>query len=213
MSNHEEARASLSSSSHQSSSRPSPRQQKRKELLNPVWLRDHSKKSKNVQTSLHSQDHISISDTSPRPLDLADDLGSIYRPEDAIETEWTNDLLYFFSRNEAGPSRTERGKGKDIRLFPGIRDYSNDPEPEGEDDFNFSKELTEGEIPSDEVLSVLPLNYAMEMPSPPNKPYRDPIVVALILKKTRRMTSGNHRTFFRAQASLPKSRLKRSCGW
>lgn len=34
----------------------------------------------------------------------------------------------------------------------------------------------ENETGDNDVLSVSPLNYAMEMPSPPNKPYRDPIL-------------------------------------
>lgn len=46
---------------------------------------------------------------------------------------------------------------------------------------DFDSESSKGESPEDEegddyVISVSPLNYAMEIHSPPNKSYRDPIL-------------------------------------
>lgn len=65
-----------------------------------------------------------------------------------------------------------RGRGKDIKMFPRIRDHLNDPDPKGEDDMNLSKGSSKANIPEDqegealdnEVLSVSPLQYAIEMP-------------------------------------------------
>ena len=154
---------SSSDSSHQSSSRPSPRQKKLTEFMKPGWLRAHKKTVDSFVPQ--DQELISISDSSPRPIRLAEDLGSVCpiegRDDDA---EKLNDLFTYLNENQAGPSRQGRGRGKDINLFSGIRDCLNDPEDQ------------EDQESEDEVLSASPLNYAFEMPSPPDKPYRDPIV-------------------------------------
>lgn len=135
--------------------------------MKPRWLRTHKKTVTSSLPQYHEP--ISISDSSPRPIHLADDLGSICpiggRDEDV---EKLNDLFTYLDQDQAGPSRLERGRGKDINLFPGIRDCLHDPDSEAED-----LEDQEGE---DEVLSISPFNYAIEMPSPLNKPYRDPIL-------------------------------------
>lgn len=67
-------------------------------------------------------------------------------------------------------------------MFPGIRDHLNDPDPEGEDVMDLDENSSKGELADhdnmdedDAVLSVLPLNYAMKMPSPSGNPHRDPI--------------------------------------
>lgn len=137
--------------------------------------------------------------------------------------EKTNDLLHYFSRNKAGPSRIGRGRGKDINLLPGIRDYLNDPNPEDENNINFDSDSSKGEDPvggDDDVLSVSPLKYAMEMSSPPNNPYRDPILdyeVDLDFgsdfeENEKANLRKSPRTFFRAQGSPPKSLQKKLCG-
>ena len=162
--------ASSSDSSHQSSSRPSPRQRKLNEFMKPGWLRAHKKT--NASSLPQNPEFISISDSrdsSPRPIQLADDLGSVCPVGDKIDdVEKLNNLFTYLDQDQAGPSRLGRGRGKDINLFPGIRDCLNDPETEDE-----RQEDQEGE---DEILSVSPLNYAMEMPSPPDNPYRDPLL-------------------------------------
>lgn len=67
-------------------------------------------------------------------------------------------------------------------MFPGIRDCSNDPLLEDEDDMGLDENTLNAESPEgqrivdDEVLSVSPLQYAMEMLSPIDNPYRDPIL-------------------------------------
>lgn len=73
-----------------------------------------------------------------------------------------------------------RGCGKDIGLFPGIKDHLNDLDPEGEDKISLDGNSSKNEPinnPIDELdeetLSVSSLNYAMEMSSPPKNPYRD----------------------------------------
>ena len=94
--------ASSSDSSHQSSSRPSPRQKKLTEFMKPGWLRAHKK----TVDSFVPQDRelISISDSSPRPIRLADDLGSVCpiegRDDDA---EKLNDLFTYLNENQTGP--------------------------------------------------------------------------------------------------------------
>lgn len=60
-----------------------------------------------------------------------------------------------------------------------MRNYLDDPIPEDEDDIDLDEASLHTENidnHDDEVLSVSPLNYAMEMPSPHGKPYRDPVL-------------------------------------
>lgn len=94
--------SSPSSSSHQSSSHPSPRQRKLDEFMKPGWLRAHKK----TVTSSLSQHHelILISDSSPRPIHLADDLGSICPAEGMGEdAEKLNDHFYLFRSRRGMP--------------------------------------------------------------------------------------------------------------
>lgn len=102
---------------------------------------------------------------------MVNDLENVYQFGDLGEDlQRTNDLLHYFSQNEAGPSRTGRGRGKDINLFPGIQDCLNESNPEDES----NTDLSEGGI--EDTLSVSPLNYAFEMSSPPYNPYRDSVL-------------------------------------
>lgn len=115
--------------------------------MDSKWLRAHNKSSTPTQDPTNPQEPISISE------DLGKDL------------EKTNDLLHYFSQSEAGLLRLGRGRGKDIRIFPGIKDHLNDPEPEDDDNMDLSEgsskaemsENEEGDALEDEVLSVSPL--------------------------------------------------------
>lgn len=64
-------------------------------------------------------------------------------------------------------------------MIPGIRDHLNDPDLVDEEDMeldeDFSADLVD-EALNEDVISVSPLNYALKMPSPPNNPYRNPIL-------------------------------------
>lgn len=62
-----------------------------KEIIEPAWLRAHS-----GTTSVHPQELISICDTSPRPIDEVEDVGSAYKANEMGEdTENLNDLFNF----------------------------------------------------------------------------------------------------------------------
>lgn len=89
------------------------------------------------------------------------------------DVEKLNNLFTYLDPDEAGPSRLGRRREKDINLFTAIRDCSNDPDDDnmGIDDENLQN--LEGD---EDILFVSLLNYAMEMPPPTNKPYRDPIL-------------------------------------
>lgn len=52
------------------------------------------------------------------------------------DAEKLNDLFTYLDQDEAGPSRLRRGRRKDINLFPGIRDCSNDPDSEDKNNMN-----------------------------------------------------------------------------
>lgn len=64
-----------------------------------------------------------------------------------------------------------------------MRDHLNNLPSEGEDVMSLDESCSETEsektqysLVEDEVLSASPLRYAMQMPSPPEKPYRDPVL-------------------------------------
>lgn len=118
------------SSSFSRSPYPHPRSDKLKQAMNPAWLRAHDNR---VSPKNCPQELISISD-SPRPLNEIEDLGSVYRAEEVDDIDKLNDLFTYFNEDVAGPSRVGPGRGKDIRMFPGIRDHLYDLEPEGKDD-------------------------------------------------------------------------------
>lgn len=93
-------------------------------MMGSSWIRAHNKTITPTRNTINPQEPISISDSSSRRLNIADDLGSIFYAEELGDNlEKTNDLLHYFSQNEAGPSRLGRGRGKDIRLFPGIKTF------------------------------------------------------------------------------------------
>lgn len=75
----------------------------------------------------------------------------------------------------------DEGEEKNINLFPSMRDYLNDSIPEDENSMSLDENSCQTEHVDNqddavdgEILSVSLLNYAMEMPSPSNNPYRDP---------------------------------------
>lgn len=86
--------ASPSNSSGQSSTHPSLRQKKLKELVNTGWLRAH-RADPTLRDPHQHVDPISISDDSLHPITLVDDLESIYQAGDLSEgLQRTNDLLH-----------------------------------------------------------------------------------------------------------------------
>lgn len=134
--------------------------------MDPVWIRAHNKTTTSTRASPRHQELISISNTSPRPYDDVEDLGSVYRVDEiGNDTKKFNDLFTFLNENVAGPSMVGRGRGKDIRMFPGMRDeYLYDPILEDEDSMDIdgtsfkddNLENYEGEAVDEAILSVSP---------------------------------------------------------
>lgn len=120
-------------------------------MLNPRWLRAHNKTASSFRNP-NPPEHISLSDTSSHLIIQADDLESIYQSEDiGDDLEKANDHLHYNNNNEDGPSNLGHGRGKDINLFPGMRDYLNDPISEDE---NSLGKYDHFDIIEDEALSV-----------------------------------------------------------
>lgn len=143
----ESVTASPSHSSGPSSASHLNSDERIKKLLDPSWLRAHNKTTNPTKTASIPQELITISDTSPRHLNDIEDLGSIHRADEVgDDINKLNDLFTFMDQNEAGPSRLGRGRGKYIRLFPGIKDHLNDPNPEDEDSINLDASLPQGEV-------------------------------------------------------------------
>lgn len=159
---------------------PNPRQEKLKEFLNPRWLRAYNKSVDDPKAALNQKDIIDLSD-NPRPISQAEDVDCIYHAIDmggAIDgnIDDLNDLFNYLDPHGAGPSRLVIGKGKDINRYdevmredtePSDNEASNEGEVEEEGNISDEEEV-EAE---DDVLSVSPLHFAMELPSPPNNPY------------------------------------------
>lgn len=126
------------------------------------WLKAHNKTITPTQNSINPQEPISISDSSPRRLDIADDLGIVYYAEYlGDDMEKADDLLHFFSPNKASPSQVGRGRIKDIRLFPRIKDHLNNPDLEDEEDMEIDEDPSENlgdEDLNEDTFSVSPLN-------------------------------------------------------
>lgn len=128
--------------SHFHSSRPSSAphlnfDERIKELLDPAWLRAHNRTTNSAKIASIPQELISISDTSPRPLDEVEDLGCIYRADEVGDNiDKLNDLFTFMDQSETSPSRLGRGCGKDIRLFLWTKDHLNNPDAEDEDNIS-----------------------------------------------------------------------------
>lgn len=118
------------------------------------------------------------------PFNFHDDIVSVYESENMGDNEDSlNDLFIGLGEHQAGPSRLGRGKGKDISVYNQVYRKNlvadeDDPIVEEEGEADSDKELedvvegddTNADV-SEGVISISPLHYAMEFPSPSQEPY------------------------------------------